>query len=404
MITGYCTNVHPARNLAELLDNLRDRVGAVRRLVTRDELMSCGLWLNATTAAELRVGENLERLRHELAANGLAVNSLNGFPQGDFHQPVVKHSVYQPDWSDPSRLQHTCALAEILAELLDDRTRGSISTLPLGWRGVRQPANRDPRYKSPEDLRKSELHDLTLRMASIDQLAAWVDFARRLEDQSGKRIRLAIEPEPGCTLDRSHDVVGFFQQQFGRSADRRGLPWRDYVGICHDVCHAAVMREKQGEVAAAYRAADVPVVKVQVSSALVATFGEDKSQRENVERALDDFSEPRYLHQTTDHDGNLYEDLPAALQQADRKGEWRVHFHVPIHMAVLAPGLSTTQAEIGEAVHHFGGAPEIDWEIETYAWNVLPVPFQPESLTQGIAGEIGWFRSLTGRRREPTGQ
>lgn len=393
MITGYCTNVHPARNLAELLDNLRTRVGAVRRLVTSDQPMSCGLWLNASTTAELRSRDNLDRLVEELAANGLVVNSLNGFPQGDFHQPVVKHAVYQPDWSDPARLHHTCELAEVLAQLMGPETLGTISTLPLGWRDQRG-----------FDLRKSPGKNQKVS-DSVKALLSWTNFAARLDDRTGKRVRLAIEPEPGCVLDRVTDVVAFFDSWLEPAAKLMRLPVRRYVGVCHDVCHAAVMGERQAETLKSFREHGVPIFKVQVSSALSADFSGRVLPSDDVARALSRFDEPRYLHQTMDGTGRLFEDLGPALASGERTGQWRVHFHVPIHLSDLENGLGTTQAAISEVVAELRSQPEIDWEIETYAWNVLPPQFQPESLTEGIAREVEWFeclcRARLGREQQP---
>lgn len=75
------------------------------------------------------------RLRAELDARGLSVLTLNAFPYGGFHQEVVKHSVYRPDWTDPARARYTADCAYVLAGLMPEDTDGaSLSTLPLGWR------------------------------------------------------------------------------------------------------------------------------------------------------------------------------------------------------------------------------------------------------------------------------
>src|ERR671924_511712 len=92
---AYCTNVHPAETLDGVLAQLRDHCEPVRRRLGRDRL-GIGLWLAKDAA-------------HALVSN--------------------------PDWADPERLDHTSALARVLAGLLpDDVTQGSISPLPLAWR------------------------------------------------------------------------------------------------------------------------------------------------------------------------------------------------------------------------------------------------------------------------------
>jgi hypothetical protein len=98
--------------------------------------LGLGLWLPAATAHEL-AGDpaTLDRLRTGLDRHGLEVVTLNAFPYAGFHAPVVKRDVYSPDWSTRRRLDYTLDCARVLAALLpDDASRGSISTLPLGWR------------------------------------------------------------------------------------------------------------------------------------------------------------------------------------------------------------------------------------------------------------------------------
>jgi hypothetical protein len=64
---------------------------------------------------------------------GLVAYTINGFPQDDFHQKVVKHRVYRPAWWEPARLEYTRDLVRILDRLLPSGVSGSISTLPIGW-------------------------------------------------------------------------------------------------------------------------------------------------------------------------------------------------------------------------------------------------------------------------------
>ena len=59
--------------------------------------------------------ELLLSLKNELAANSLDIVSLNGFPQNDFHQQVVKEKVYLPNWAENDRLSYTIEISNILA-------------------------------------------------------------------------------------------------------------------------------------------------------------------------------------------------------------------------------------------------------------------------------------------------
>ena len=104
---GYCTNVHPAEDLAGVLEQLDRYALPVRRRLGAD-VLGLGLWLAAPVAAELAAdARSRRRLRAELDARGLEVVTLNGFPYQAFQAPVVKMAVYQPDWTRPERLAYT---------------------------------------------------------------------------------------------------------------------------------------------------------------------------------------------------------------------------------------------------------------------------------------------------------
>jgi hypothetical protein len=70
----------------------------------------------------------------------------------------------------------------------------------------------------------------------------------------------------------------------------------------------------------------------------------------------------------------------------------------------IVPGLVSSQQEIATCWNYLrsyrgvGGGPEslkqIDWEVETYAWGVLPAALRPDSLAAGIARELQWFDQL----------
>lgn len=382
MLPAYCTNVVAGRTLAETFANVCGTFGAVREAVCPRGTLPVGLWLSSAAAVQLEESvEGVTGLRERLHAAGLAAVTLNGFPYHDFHGAEVKHRVYEPHWADARRAMHTERLAGILAGLVPDGTaRASVSTLPLGWRAT----------FGTEGCGASA----GVACAMLEQL---VRALARIEDRTGVRVTVDLEPEPGCMLDRAADVVGFFEHAL---VARRGEPDpRRYVGICHDVCHAAVMFEDQRQVLRAYRDAGIPVNKVQVSSAVTADGGADSLA------VLAGFAEPRWLHQTcvrgADGSVRFFEDIPWALA-ANPRGEWRTHFHVPVFAGRLG-ALGTTQGAIGECLREVASWPEAErplLEVETYAWDALPEGARGgRTLADGIAEEIRWTHAAVDAAR-----
>jgi sugar phosphate isomerase/epimerase len=355
---AYCTNVHPAEDLEGVLAQLERFAGPLRRSLQSDRL-GVGLWLAAPVARLLRrAPDAVARLRDTLDRLGLEVVTLNGFPYRAFHAPVVKRAVYRPDWTRPERGEYTLDLAWLLARLLpEDVTQGSISTLPFGWR-----------------VGWTEQHTAAARAA----LAAVAVALERLGQESGRRVRLAIEPEPGCAIETIAQAIA--------ALDGLDPAW---VGVCLDACHMAVQFEEPEVVRRSLRAAGVPVVKVQAAAALRAARGGSTD--------LESFVEPRFLHQTRARTATGVlgvDDLEEALAgglPAER--EWRVHFHVPVHM----DGGRTTQRDLRELLACLLGGPRAltgHVELETYTWSVMPGSLRPvddAALVDGLTRELSWL-------------
>lgn len=392
---GYCTNVHAGSNLAETRANLQKHALRVKQLYSPDEPMGIGLWLSAASARELVQTRQVESFAGWLRDAGLLPYTFNGFPYGDFHQHVVKHRVYEPTWWEPERLAYTLQLIDILHALLPAGEEGSISTLPIAWG-----------HPCP-DREQNQLAALQLKQVA--------HYLHDLHARTGRLIYLCIEPEPGCVFSLADDAIHFFEWQLFKDENEEII--RRHIRLCHDVCHAAVMFEDQTDVLHRYSAAGIEVGKIQISAALrmnlnplerptAATIQEHLSQ-------LAGFNEPRYLHQTSVRriedtgfeEQVFYEDLHVAMAgerklleenfKAGRQlGEWRIHFHVPIYQQELGL-LASTQEQIAECLaaaqdyttcRHF--------EVETYAWTVLPSELRPTELAIGIAEELKWFRNL----------
>src|SRR5690606_20778507 len=104
---------------------------------------------------------------------------------------------------------HTLAAARVLAGLLpDDVAQGSISSLPLGWHA---PWLADRQH------------------AAEDHLAELAEGLAALAGETGRTVRVGLEPEPGCVIETTAEAVA-----------RLGAVDRDWVGVCLDLCHLAV--------------------------------------------------------------------------------------------------------------------------------------------------------------------
>lgn len=376
---GYCTNVHAGANLDQTKANLQTHATLVREKLGEEGPLGIGLWLSASTAKSLLEPGQLPEFRDWLASAGLLPYTLNGFPYGDFHETVVKHKVYRPTWWETPRKEYTLDLIEILHHLLPEGAVGSISTLPLGW---------------PDPMPTAE--QLATAAGNLQAVALHLE---QLEQQTGRLIHINIEPEPGCLIDTTEDMIRFFREHLftGPAGSRVGR----YLRVCHDVCHAAVMFEPQATVLAQYQEAGIQIGKVQVSSAIEIVFGASGDPATpQILAQLGEFAEDRYLHQTmvrtADGKQTLHEDLPpllaAAAAEPPADQTWRIHFHLPIYLSE-AGHLGTTQGQIVEFLEAARHDSEIShYEVETYAWSVLPARLKQADLASGIAEEIRWLR------------
>lgn len=372
---AYCTNVHPCRTVADVPDVLDRHALRVRDLSGFE--ISMGLWLPAAAVAEARAADAVGRA---LASRGLSCHTLNAFPFGDFHGARVKEQVYLPDWADRRRLDYTLACARLLAALVPAGGEGSISTLPLGFKGFD--------------------HGPAFMAAAADHLLTCAREFAALEAATGRTIRLALEPEPCCVLETTAETVAFFTALFER-ASRAGIEplARRHLGVCYDVCHQAVEFEDAATAIATLAAAGIRINKVQISCAIEAIDPTNTAQRD----ALLAYVEPRYLHQTFARDagGTLHHavDLTPELI-ADpawhARGPWRIHYHVPVDAERIGP-LRTTRSELVQALaalRTLDYAPHL--EVETYTWPVLP-GVDPVDLAAGIARELIATRALITR-------
>ncbi len=392
---AYCLNLHPAEDLAGVLDGMRRITLPLAQRFEHARLrggFGVGLWLPGdlalACAAEEQTGERDELLEF-LAENALDPFTFNAFPYGGFHRRGLKDAVFRPTWKAPERLAYTLAVAR-LALAARARLRGeggagshlSISThagMHRAW--VNGEADLD---------------------ACAANLATCALHLSRLREQTGERVVLALEPEPRSIANDTTELAGALERV--RRCGASAAVVREHLGTCLDTCHAAVEFEEPRRSFENATSHASPLGKLQFSSALAL---ERPDERPRARALLFGMDEPRFLHQVTGRraDGlvraNDLPDLRAAWDSGDPRWrgctEWRCHFHVPIDLERLGSeedGLATTRAAADRALiaaledPSRWGTRELHVEIETYTWGVLPSEARGEGdLVDGLERE-----------------
>lgn len=375
----YCSNVHPGESVAAVQQSLESVALAVKAALAPDERFGLGLWLPRGVVDELLANrrKQLRAFRAWLDQRGLFVFTANAFPIGGFHADRVKEKVFEPSWADRARLEYTRRAATVLAALLPEGTRGSISTLPLGL-----PAIGFDRVAAIEHLRSAGRH------------------LKRLERETGRHVVLSIEPEPSALLETVADAVAFLKDEVFTGPDD---PLRRFVGVCLDACHEAVMHQDPERTLELLERERIAVGKVQISSALEL---EDPARNAEGTLRLRRFDEGRYFHQAVHRrrDGTLevhqelgdFFDALRGREDLEDLERVRVHFHVPV-FAAGAPDLKTTRADLERMLALLRDHPVTDqFEVETYTFDVIPEA-EREALGAGdlpaaLALELEWAR------------
>ena len=385
---SYSTLVHPADNWPDLWDSVTRYLPAVKKRVSPDEPFGISLRLaNKSASALAAAPDERKKLKDFFDGNDMYLYTANAFPYGSFKGERVKEQVYEPDWRTDDRADYTIKVAEILAEIAPAGINPSIQTPPLGFK---------PRVTGPDVVEAYD--EQVLRV-----VAALVDIERR----TGRRVSLAIEPEPACFIELTTEAIDYFTNHLYATpaiknlAKRTGLSTaeaeqvlRRQLGTVYDVCHQAVEFEDAPESMAALAAAGIPILKFQIASALRIPEVTPETAA-----ALKAFDDPVYFHQTVEkRNGKIthYLDIPDALAAYDgqRDGrEWRTHFHVPVFLDGVGV-FKTTRPDIEAAIRFHKNKPVSDHvEIETYTWDVLPDRFKTGDIVDYVVRELEWVRS-----------
>jgi sugar phosphate isomerase/epimerase len=369
---GYGTNVLPAEDVDGLVAQSVEVGGRIRRVLGTSGPVGLGLWLPAGAAHRWAADPaSVREVRARLADEGVEVVTVNAFPYAAFQDAVVKHAVYHPTWAERDRLDYTLAAARVLAGLLPDDLpdggHGSISTLPLAWQEPWSDAD---------------------QAAAEGHLAELADGLAKIEADTGRRVVVGIEPEPGCVIETVEQAV-----------ERLAMVDRDRIGVCLDLCHLAVGFDHADRAVRLLDEAGLRIVKSQPAAALVVDDPADPGTRD----VLASYAEDRFLHQVRQERGGAVDardDLPGALagdHPMATDGPWRVHFHVPVH-ADPQPPLRTARDDLRASLTALLGGPVArvaHLEVETYTWSVLPGggPADVDALAAGLAAELAFVHA-----------
>jgi hypothetical protein len=178
------------------------------------------------------------------------------------------------------------------------------------------------------------------------------------------------------------------------------LEIRKHIGICFDLCHAAVEFEDATGIIQKILSSNILVPKIQISNSLNIT-----SVNTETVQGLLEFEDGVYLHQVVEKVGqklNRYKDIKEAVSSYHLRSkekdmdnhEWRVHFHVPIFLESLSIFHTTQQFIRDILMAHSRHAITQHLEVETYAWSVLPKQYRDEDVTRLITRELVWAKAL----------
>jgi hypothetical protein len=388
----YSTLVHPGDTWAEMRESVATHVPVVKKRVSPGSPMGLSLRLSGASVAALRAqpaerADFLGFLRQE----DLYVYTVNAFPHGPFKGRSVMEQVYEPDWTTQERASYTMGVADVLVDITEAGVEPSIQTAPLAFR---------PNVSGPAYIAAFTTHLLRV----VAHLAG-------LERRSGRRVKLALEPEPFCFLETTDETVRYFEEYvFSRSgaeefARLAGVPVseaiglvRRHLGVVFDIGHQSVAFEDVPAALESLVAAGIPIFKLQEAAALWLP----EVTGETVQ-ALEQFTDTIYLSQTTERrDGRLtrFLNLGDAIESWNAapggEREWRTHFHVPVFLDEIG-GFRTTRSNIEAALDLHRRTPLSDHlEIETYTWDVLPEHLKTGDVDEYVSREIEWVRDALG--------
>ena len=391
----YSTLVHSGDTWEEMRHSLETYVPEVKKRFCPNEPMGVSLRISNASAERL-INDPEERawVKSFLDSNGLYVYTVNAFPYGPFKGERVKEQVYEPDWTTEQRTRYTMNVATILTEITGPDVEPTIQTAPLAF----QP----------------NVVDESFVAAFTDNLMRVVAHLMDLEKSTGRRVKLALEPEPFCYLETIEETITYFKDYVYTTAAALRVSeltkqplaevfggLRRHLGIVFDICHQSVEFEDITADLHDLVDAGIPIFKLQEAAALLVP-----EVTPEIVQELKKYTGTIYLSQTTElRDGKItkflnLEDAIACWEADPGPREWRTHFHVPVFLSDLGP-FKTTRSGIDAALAVHAKTPlSTHLEIETYTWDVLPDHLKTGDITEYVVRELEYVRDELMRQVE----
>ena len=361
----YCTNIHAGESWNEIASALsrarsRGEAAGVAGCADGRGPAAVGQLPRASSASRAR-SPSFERSWRRTASTS---SPINAFPYGPFHGTRVKEAVYEPDWRAESGWTSPTASPTSWPSCCRTASTGGSARCPAPIASVRDAAD-----VAAIAERDGAARGVPARAGARTGKPSCSRSSRSPAASSRPRTRPSASSRSTCF---GAAAIARFCRCAARRAAEAERALRRHLGLCFDVCHAAVGFEDTVDSVDRARAAGIRIAKLQLSAAL--KLGDAAPTRREL---LEPFDDGIYLHQTVEaRDGALtrYPDLPeafAALRRGEAGGEWRVHCHVPVFRRLWRAAV-----DAGGARRAAGPLPPREvtphLEVETYTWDVLP--------------------------------
>ncbi len=387
---GYSTNVHPGDSLDELWASLDD-AEAVRRLVDPARPLPLELRLSLPVTRALAADPALiARLERSLRERELRAITVSAFSPLPFHGTAVKENADLPRWTEEERMTFSQQVADLLAAF------GPADASPLSFSTLAGVLKHHVGPGADDGIARN--------------MARVALHCRRLEQRTGRRVVMALEPEPGLTYETTDEVIAFFRGPLDRAfaeilgaeaggAGRAAALGRELIGVNFDFCHQSIEYEDNPVSLGRLADAGIRLYKCHAANAMRVV---DPLHNERAWKALEPFAESIFPHQVIGADANgrrvfFCMDLPYIFTEDGRREmaavgvhEVRIHYHVPV-FGSFSPDIDTTIEGTWAGIAAFRSlAPEAPLIVECYTWSEQGVAQHNRRrwIQEGLAREV----------------